>query len=306
MEHSDKPKPPDKPPEKVPMVSALVIAGVILAVLCTYQLPVNEAAIVSTLGKPRVVDVPGLKFRLPWPMQKITKIDKRQQLYEGKPQQTTTSDDISLIVQSFCSWEVSDPLLFMNSVGNRYEAEVHLRSLLKSSQETVIRQHPLADFIATGGGTKLDAVETVLAETLQKEAGKSYGISIKYVGIAQISLHDKSTASVLNRMRQEHEQQATQIRSDGDKRAKKIRYEADSTNAKTVAEAEAKAKEIRGDALIKAAEQFEEFKDDLDFAIFLRKLDALEETTRTKTTLVLDPGTPPYDLLRFEKKKNDK
>ena len=61
-----------------------------------------------------------------------------------------------------------------------------------------------------------------------------------------------------------------------------------------------------GEALIKAAEQFEEFKDDLDFAIFLRKLDALEETTRTKTTLVLDPGTPPYDLLRFDKKKDQK
>jgi membrane protease subunit HflC len=290
-----------KKADKLPVISAAVMLAVICGILGSYQLSVNEVAVVTTFGKPKVEDRPGLHARLPWPLQKVVKLDRRQQLYEGVSRQIVTSDNVSLIVRSFGTWEIADPQRFYNSVGSKRQAEGHLKSLMDSSLGTVLTQHALTDFVSTeAGGNQLEEVEAKLQEVVAAEAEKTYGIAVSYVGIAQISLSESSTGSVLNRMRTEREQAATKIRSEAQTKAKLLRNEAESASASILAEAEAEAKRLRGEALITATKQFEEFKEDLDFAIFLRKLDALEQTTKTKTTLVLDPNTPPFDLLRYE------
>ena len=67
---------------KAPMIIAGVILLVMAGVLCLYQLRVTHVAIVTTLGKPKVVTKPGLHVRLPWPVQQVTRLDKRLQCLE--------------------------------------------------------------------------------------------------------------------------------------------------------------------------------------------------------------------------------
>ena len=297
-EHSPRPSRKSIPT----FIVAVLLVVLIVTILCAYQLKTTEIAIVTTLGKPRLEGKPGLHSRLPWPIQKIVRLDRRVQLFTGSARETMTLDNINLIVSVFATWSISDPLLYFNSVGTKYEAEAILKSLIESKQETVIRAHKLADFLSTDSGSTLESIEQELLASVHDQAMNTYGISIGFVGFAQISLNESTTFSVLERMKQEQAKIVAEIQSAGEKESKIIRDNADSQKAQKLAQAEAEAKRIRGEALIKAAEQYDEFKEDLDFAIFLRKLDALEETMKTKTTIILDPKTPPYDLLQLDLK----
>lgn len=284
---------------RLPLMTAGVLVAAVGLVMCAYQLRITEVAVVTTLGRPAVVSRPGLHWRLPWPIQKVTRIDNRKQVLTTRMRQTTTRDNINLVVRCFATWKVADPLLFFNSVGTLFEAENQLRTLLESKQETVIRGRLLADFLRVGdGGGGFAAAEQELLASVVDQAAANYGVAVDAAGISQLNLDESSTPSVLERMAQEQAKIAAGIRSAGITEATIRRDTADSEKAKKVAEAEAEARRIRGDAQAAAAAQYERFNEDPEFAIFLRNLDALLEITKTKTTLVLDPRTPPFHLLR--------
>lgn len=282
---------------KLPIIAAGIIILLVILALCTYQLRVTEVAVVTTLGKPRVEANPGLHGRMPWPVQKINRFDNRAQLIEGRAREINTADNSNVITRVFAVWRIAEPLTFFNSLGSVAEAEITLKSLLESKQEAVIRAHKLEDFL----GENANAVEAELLTALNEEAGTLHGVRIDFVGLAEISLAESNTASVFARMKQEQLRMAAAIRSEGEKNAKILRDNAASKKAQAIAEAEAKAKEIRGNATITAAERYQDFNKDVEFALFLRKLDALVETMSTKTTVIVDPSVPPFDLLEFEK-----
>ncbi len=285
----------------MPFVAAAAIGLVVLGTLCSYQLHVTEFAIVTTLGKPAVAEDPGLHWRLPWPIQKVTTFDNRKQLFSGPARETATEDNINIIVKLFASWHVTDPLKFFNSVGSHREAEVILQNLLNSSQENVLRSRSFSDLVShTAGPDRFVEIESEIRQQVNAITTASHGLTLATVGIARICLHESNTTSVLARMKQEQANTAAEITSTGNKEAKIIRDNAESLKEQEIAKAEAEARRIRGDAMITAAEQYDKFKDDVAFAVFLRKLDALEETMKTKTTIILDSTTPPYDLLKYE------
>ncbi len=289
----------------MPTLIAFLVAVLFIFILCAYQLRISESVIATTFGKPKLVDQPGLHWRFPWPIQKITRYDNRKQLLKLNPGETVTNDNINLIVELFCTWNIEDPILFFNSVGNFFEAESILKSLITSERESVFRKHSMLDIVKLGKADEtLSVIESELQTGISQKSRNNYGINIDFVGIAQINLHESNTTSIFNKMIREQEKLAAEIRSEGEKNAKIIRDNANNMKAQKLARAEAEAKRIRGEALIKAAEQYEKFNENLDFAIFLRKLDALEETMKTKTTIILDPETPPYDLLKYKYNRN--
>ena len=285
----------------LPTLAASLLVVLIIVVMCTYQLKTTEIAIVTTFGKPHIVTKAGIHGRFPWPIQRITKLDGRVQLFSGIARETTTRDNINLIVSTYATWRIITPLLYFNSVGSKHEAESILKSLIDSKQESIVRSHDFGDFLSRESKTSsLEEIERELLKSIGEHAERTYGIKLDSIGFAQINLHENATASVFERMKQEQAKIVGEIRSVGEKEAKIIRDNADNLKAQKLARAEADAKRIRGEALIKAAQQYDQFKEDLDFAIFLRKLDALEETMKTKTTIILDPKTPPYDLLQLD------
>lgn len=287
-----------------PFIIAMLLVLLIITVMCAYQLKSTEVAIITTFGKPKLITNPGLHPRLPWPMQRIVRLDRRVRLFTGSPRETMTRDNTNLIISLWATWSIAEPLLYFNSVGSKHEAESILKSLIESKQEAVIRGHDFVDFLSTDSNkVKFERIEEEILSAVQKQALNTYGIGIDFIGLAQLNLNESATASVFERMKQEQVKIVAEIRSEGEKESKIIRDNADSLKAQKLAQSEAEAKRIRGQAMIKAAEQYDEFKEDLDFAIFLRKLDALEETMKTKTTIILDPKTPPYDLLQLESKE---
>ena len=57
---------------------------------------------------------------------------------------------------------------------------------------------------------------------------------------------------------------------------------------------------IRAEGDAEAAKYYAEFKKNPELAEFLRSLEALRQILRTRTTLVLDTDTPPFNLLKAD------
>ena len=169
---------------------------------------------------------------------------------------------------------------------------------MRNYKNAVIGTHPLSHFISTNPDElQFDEIEKEILRLVAKDTEQRYGVVLKFVRINQMGLPEGTTAKVFERMRKERERIAERYRAEGEGEANKIRAEADSKRDRIIAIAEADAKRIMGEGDALAAKYYHAFSENEELAIFLRKLDALKKTLKEKTTVVLDTGMPPYDLL---------
>ena len=77
----------------------------------------------------------------------------------------------------------------------------------------------------------------------------------------------------------------------------KIRSDADRKSAEMLAAADGTATEIRGRGEAEATKSLKVFQQEPELANFIFRLNALENAAKERTVLVLDPHTPPFDLL---------
>ena len=88
---------------------SLVTGGILLlifaSILFCFQVRQSEVAVVTTFGKySRTISDPGLRYKLPWPIQKVYRFDNRLQNFERKFEQTTTGDAKPLIIEVYIGW----------------------------------------------------------------------------------------------------------------------------------------------------------------------------------------------------------
>ncbi len=288
-------------PSMAMLIAFVLIGGVFVLLTCAFQVRVTEAALVSTLGKPgEPIVTPGLYFKAPWPFQRVYSFDRRLQLFESGFREMLTRNGSNVIVRLFAAWSIDNPKVFYERVGYRSaDGEQVLASLLDKHSSDVIGKHPLSSFVAVApsAGNGIQETEAEIQARVLAEAG-AYGMAIRMVGFEHLGLPDTITRAVLDRMVADRTRLTQKIRSEGEREAKAIRIEADQARAESLSAASAEATRIRGEADSEAYKNFEAFKSDPEFAIFLRKLEALEQTLKTKTTLILDRDMPPYDLLK--------
>ncbi|MCK5801280.1 MAG: protease modulator HflC [Lentisphaeria bacterium] len=293
-------------------VTAAVLAFALVFVLCTclYQVRVTETAMIATLGRPSpsVVSDPGLKMKAPWPFQRVYRFDKRRQLFESDYLETLTGDGLSIVVQLYAAWSIGDPARFYNTVSFRTEdGGRRLSNLVGKAVIDTVGSLKLEDLLSVqlpgdseGGVAR---VEEVIRVRIQTEAAQ-YGIEVDVIGFQHLGLPESTTQAVFDRMKAERESITAGIRAQGERDAAGIRTEADEKSRGMIKQAEAEAMAIRGRGESEAYERFATFRKDpamADFALFLRKLEALEKTLKTKTTVILDRDMPPYDLLAPQK-----
>lgn len=281
----------------------LVIGSLLLAVflllLFVFQVRQTEVAVVTTFGKAtRPITEPGLNFKWPWPIQKVTKLDKRLQNFEGRFEETSTGDGRYLLILVFAGWRISDPALFYSRFnGSIVEAERSLENILRTAKNAVVGRHPLADFIsADANALKFDQVESEMLASARADA-QAQGIEVVMARIKRVGIPESVTEKVFDRMRAERSKEVERLRAEGQEEATKIRSAADLEREKLLANAEAQATRIRGEGDAEAAKSFAVFEQDTDLALLILKLNALESTLKERATLLIDPRTPPFDLL---------
>lgn len=282
------------------LIGALLLV-IFLAMLFCFQVRTTEVAVVTTFGKvSRTHTEPGLKFRLPAPIQKVYRFDKRTQNFERKYEQSYTRDKKSPMITVFVAWRISDPRLFLDRFdGDVVRAEQSLENVVRDAKNAVIGRHDFGELISPDPGrVRFDDIEREMQDTMNGTTVQAYGIAVERVGIKQLGLPESLTAKVFERMKTERERLVKQYVSEGTSEAKKIRSEAERRRDELLAKAQAEARVIEGNAEAEAARAYGILNEDPEFANFLVSLRALEESLKARTTLVLDDRVSPLHLLR--------
>jgi len=282
------------------LITGLILLLVFVALLFCFQVRQTEVALVTTFGKPsRELKEPGLYFKLPWPIQKVQTFDKRIQSFEEKFEETLTKDSYNVIITIYAGWSISNPAVFRERFnGSVARAESELTTLVRSAKNAVVGQHPFAHFISTDEKElKFTEIEGEMLAAIQPLAKANYGIDVLFLGVKQLGLPESITQKVFDRMKEERQRFVQKLQADGEARASDIRSAANRERSDILTKAEAEVTELRGKAEAEAAKSLAVFKENPELAVFLLKVNALEQTLKERSTLILDQRTSPFDLL---------
>ncbi|WMJ77648.1 MULTISPECIES: FtsH protease activity modulator HflK [unclassified Sedimentibacter] len=249
----------EKPPKKKKNTKTLLILPLLILVVyavmsCQYTVEESEQAVVTTLGKVTSVETAGLHFKLPYPVQNVTKVavNKTQKLQigyasgsESKIDGSTVTEESKMItgdfnivnIDFFIEWKISDPVKFLY---NSDEPSHILKMISQSSARSII------------GSKNVDGVLTteksiIQAEIKEKIINKleSYDLGVQILDV-KIQDSEPPTADVIKAFKEvETAKQEKETRIN----------EALAYKNKTLPDAESKA-----DKLIRDAESYKESK----------------------------------------------
>jgi len=289
----------------IPFVFGVLILGALVVYMCTYQVAFNEMAVLTTFGRAgdkasKNVDGTdaGLHWKWPWPIQQVRKYDARIRILEDRLEQQETRDKQVVVIKAYVAWRVAEPLEFYRSMRTEATAERILRDRLRAARAEI--GNFTFDDLTNVDPLKLrlaEAERNILERMNRGLGGQELGLEISRTGITRLILPEQITKSVFERMRETRQRLAQKARSEGDAIARKIRAQARSDEQRIVAFADRKATTIRAEGDEAAAEYYRLFAENEDFAVFLRKMEALQETLKHNTTFLLDTSIAPFDML---------
>ena len=241
---------------------------------------------------------PGLHTRLPWPVHDVHIFDKRIQSSEWAFEQTGTRNAQPILITVFVTWRISEAELFnRRHDGDLAKADDLLKGKVRSAQNAVIGKYAFNELVSTNKDElKLDEIEEEM-KTRVAEASKVNGIEIIMVGIKRLGIPESVTGAVFERMKAERQAEIQKIAAEGERQAMEIKAMADLEANKILAQARAEAIQISGQAEAQTAKYYEVFKQNPELANFLFQRKALEGLLKENSTLILDPNTPPFNLL---------
>jgi membrane protease subunit HflC len=283
-------------------VVLLIIVGLLLFV---FQVRTSEVVVITTFGRPtRDVSEPGPHLRLPWPIEKVHRLDQRVQNFEDPLTQGLTSDSFNLLTSVYVGWKITDPKAFFPKFADSSEpiarAEQRLQEMLSNAKLAVSGKHPLGDFLSPpGDGNQFEHIEKEIMDLVQSQVrNNNYGLELQFLGLKKIALPESVTQAVFDRMSKERQNLASKSEYEGQAEAQKIRSEADRKAQEVLSTAESQATDIRGQGEAEAAKSLVVFQRNPWLANYIFRLNALENSLKDRSTLVFDQQTPPFDLFR--------
>jgi len=279
----------------------VVVALIFILATVTFQTAEFEHTVLIHLGQPQQhLYAPGLHFKLPYPIDRVWREDKRIRSFggvEGKLEETQTADGKNVTVSMSVNWRIAEPIVFIERLRTVAQAELELNALMRSAKNAVIGRYRLNQLVNSDINLlKLKRIENDFLNLVAKQAA-NYGIAVESAGIQHLGFPQDVASSVFERMRAERKRLAERYLGEGKGEAEKIRAQAKTKAAKIVAEAEAQAKMLKAEGEAEAAKYYAVFKKNPSLAIFLRKVEALKRSVGKKTTLILDTDSVPFDLL---------
>ena len=104
-------------------IVGLVAVVVLLVSSVALKVSEGEAHLVTRFGSPdRLIDAAGLHWKFPYPVEKNVVIDLRKRTLQTRHTEMLTKDRKNIILLSYASWSVEDPLRFYQSVGSHEAA----------------------------------------------------------------------------------------------------------------------------------------------------------------------------------------
>ncbi len=280
------------------IISSLLLV-VVIAGSTLFVVDQRQFAVVYALGEIReVVTEPGLKFKLPPPLQNVVYLDKRTQSLDSlETRPIFTAEKQSLVIDWLVKWRITDPRQFIrnnNGVDVR-NAELRLAPIVQAAFNEEVTKRTVRAVLATDREGVMLAVQKRLADD-----AKSFGIDVVDVRIKRVDFSASITDAVYRRMESERRRVANERRSTGAAEGETIRADADKQRDVIVAEAYRDAQKVKGEGDAKASALYAAaFGRDPQFAQFYRSLEAYRQSFRSRSdVMVIDSESEFFRALR--------
>ena len=268
---------------------------------CIFVVDQRKFAVVFAFGQiVRVIEQPGLQFKLPAPFQNVIFFDRRIMTIDNPDaERFITAEKKNLLVDSYVKWRIIDPLKFFVSFrGDERLATDRMNQLIRLALNEEFTKRTIREIISE----QRDQVMQGIQKKVEDDA-KAIGVEIVDVRLKRIDLLAEISDSVYRRMEAERKRVANELRSTGAAESDKIRASAERQRDVILADAYRDAQRIKGAGDARATALYAEaFNRDPQFAQFYRSLEAYRNTFKDKKDLmVIEPSN---DFFRFMQKKN--
>ena len=289
---------------KIITFAVFLIGTVWLISSCLFIVDQRQFALVFALGEiKKVINEPGLYFKLPQPLQNIIYLEKRTLTIDTPDaDRFITKEKQNVVVDTYVKWRIDDAKLFYTSVAGRVaSANDRISRALRDGLNNEIATRTVNDVIS---GEREEVMESVTRRVA--EDATQIGVRIVDVRLRKVEFADEIRDSVFRRMESERKAIASERRSEGAAEAEKIRANADRQRVGLLAQAYKQAQDIKGIGDAKAASAYANaFGEDPEFAEFYRSLKAYRESFRGGSDLIItDPNSDFFQFFKSNKGGN--
>lgn len=190
-----------------------------------------EKGLVERFGKYQKTVDSGLRLIFPV-VDKLTKIDMREQVVDVPPQEVITEDNVVVTVDGVVYYEATDPVKLEYNVANFYIAAT---KLAQTNLRNVIGGMQLDESL-----TSREIINAKLREILD-DATDKWGVRVVRVEIQRIEPPADVTDAMHRQMKAERDKRAKILEAEGDRQAAITRAEGNKQSAILHAEGEAEA-----------------------------------------------------------------
>ncbi|WP_428333052.1 SPFH domain-containing protein [Novosphingobium sp.] len=267
--------------DRRPVVLALCAAALaVLASLVVTPVPADRTALVLRLGLPvRAInawraggDDAGLALR--WPIaERVVWLDRRLMTVAIESTRVTTGDGQPLVVDSYATWRVTDPVRFYQALGDLdHSGHDHAAEQLRNILASVVREQ--LGHITMGDVAALQRGQgTVRIRDAFDRALAVYGAHVTGFGVSRLGLPDGAPLdAAYARMSVAADSAGQDITAQSHRNARLIR-----------ADAEARAVEIYAASFVKDPQFY-------DFYRAMQSYDAIFAQKGSRTTVVISPA----------------
>lgn len=280
-------------------VLAVLAAGLFILYNSVFVVNEREKAIVLRFGEiQRVIDDPGLYFKLPFTFARadnVQKLSDRLQRLDLEGLRVQTAEGLFYQVDAFLAYRIENAGRFRQQVagGSLELAEQRLRTRFDSAIRAVYGQRSFESALSE----ERQAMMVEVRDQIRPEA-ENLGLSLQDVRIRRTDLTDDVAAQTYERMRAERLAEAEGLRANGQVAAREIRAAADREVSETVAGARRDSEILQGEGEAERNAIFASaFGANPEFFEFYRSMQAYRGAMENAgTTMVLSPSS---DFFRY-------
>jgi len=223
------------------IVMALILLLVIYVALAIKIVQQHEQGLIERFGRYRDTVGPGFHMIVPF-IEKMKKVDMREQVVDVPPQEVITKDNVVVTVDAVVYYQATDPVKLKYNVSNFILAATKLA-------QTNLR-NVIGDMDLDGALTSRETINTELRQILD-EATDVWGTRVVRVEIQRIDPPVDVTQAMHRQMKAERERRAVVTEAEGEKRSQILK--AEGVKQARILEAEGQAAAVRE---VADAEQF--------------------------------------------------
>lgn len=283
-------------------VLIVVAVGALLLWNSVFVVNEREQAVVLRFGEiRRVIDEPGLNFKLPFSFvgaDNVQKLPDRLLRFDLDDIRVQVSGGKFYEVDAFLVYNISDAATFLRTVsGSVIQAEQRLRTRLDAALRRV---YGLRGFEAALSEERGEMMRQVRDEIRPDAA--SLGVTIDDVRIRRTDLTQEVSQQTYERMKAERLAEAERLRARGQVAAREIRAAADREVTETIATARKESEIIKGEGDAERGRVFANaYEVDPEFFDFYRSMQAYRTALENSgTTMVLSPNSEFFRYFKGE------